>query len=452
MKNKGVDLLHGSIFRSLSILAIPIMATFLIQMAYNLVDMLWIGKLGAGAVASVGVAGNFMFLSNGLVNMPKVGAQALVGQSLGAKDVDKAARYAKNAFQITILFAFVYGLIMILFKDALIHFFQLTDPKVVKDAIYYLTITCGLVIFSFVNQTFTGILTSAGYTKITFQATSIGLVMNLILDPVLIFGWFGLPSLGVMGAAIATIGSQFVVTLLFLYSKKNIPLFERVHLLQKPDFDEWKDLLKIGFPVSLQSMLFSTISIVIARIVSSYGDTSIAVQKVGAQIESISWMIADGFSASLTAFVSQNYGAHDYVRVKEGYRTGIRIVGIWGAITTFILIVFAGPIFQCFIHEPEILPYGIDYLVILGTSQLFMCLEIATQGAFGGLGKTIPPSIVSIVFTTSRIPLALILSSFMGVNGIWWAISISSMFKGVLLVIWYLIDSKKMIESKIIPN
>lgn len=92
-KNQSIDLLHGPIFKSLSLLAIPIMATYFIQMAYNLVDMLWIGFLGSGAVASIGVSGNFMYLANGLVNMPKIGSQALVGQSLGANNQEQTKNY-----------------------------------------------------------------------------------------------------------------------------------------------------------------------------------------------------------------------------------------------------------------------------------------------------------------------------------------------------------------------
>lgn len=102
-----------------------------------------------------------------------------------------------------------------------------------------------------------------------------------------------------------------------------------------------------------------------------------------------------------------------------------------------------GPIFSCFIHETNILPYGIDYLIILGYSQLFMCIEIATQGAFNGLGKTLPPSIVSIVFTSARIPMAILLSNYLDVNGVWWAISISSIIKGTVLVIWFILYSKR---------
>lgn len=438
-KNQSVNLLQGPIFKSLSLLAIPIMATYFIQMAYNLVDMLWIGYLGSGAVASIGVSGNFMYLANGLVNMPKVGSQALVGQSLGAQNKKETRAYIQAAFQSAIFFAVVYGIIIILFQKSLIQLFNLTDPTIIQDAQNYLWITCGFVLFSFVNQIFTGILTAAGHSKSTFIATTTGLVLNLILDPILIFVF----DLKVVGAALATIIAQFIVTLVFLYDARNLEIFNEFQLLSKPEKNHIAKILKIGFPTSVQSMLFTCISMYIARLISAFGAISVAVQKVGSQIESISWMAADGFSASINAFTSQNYGAKNYTRVNKGYKTGMLVVSLWGFLTTCILIFLPGPIFSCFIHETNILPYGIDYLRILGYSQLFMCVEIATQAAFNGLGKTLPPSIVSIVFTSARIPMAILFSHYLGVNGVWWAISISSMIKGIVLVTWFIFYSKR---------
>lgn len=438
-KNQSVNLLQGPIFKSLSLLAIPIMATYFIQMAYNLVDMLWIGYLGSGAVASIGVSGNFMYLANGLVNMPKVGSQALVGQSLGAQNKKETRAYIQAAFQSAIFFAVIYGIIIILFQKSLIQLFNLTDPTIIQDAQNYLWITCGFVLFSFVNQIFTGILTAAGHSKSTFIATTTGLVLNLILDPILIFVF----DLKVVGAALATIIAQFIVTLVFLYDARNLEIFNEFQLLSKPEKNHIAKILKIGFPTSVQSMLFTCISMYIARLISAFGAISVAVQKVGSQIESISWMAADGFSASINAFTSQNYGAKNYTRVNKGYKTGMLVVSLWGFLTTCILIFLPRSIFSCFIHETNILPYGIDYLRILGYSQLFMCVEIATQGAFNGLGKTFPPSIVSIVFTSARIPMAILFSHYLGVNGVWWAISISSMIKGIVLVTWFIFYSKR---------
>ena len=110
------------------------------------------------------------------------------------------------------------------------------------------------------------------------------------------------------------------------------------------------------------------------------------------------------------------------------------VVLLWGFFCTIVLIVFPAPIFRIFIPEAAVLPMGIDYLRILGVSQLFMCMEITTAGAFSGLGRTLPPSIVSTSLTVARIPMALLLiSTPLGLNGIWWSITISSICKGIVL-------------------
>ena len=175
----------------------------------------------------------------------------------------------------------------------------------------------------------------------------------------------------------------------------------------------------------------------IGRIIAGWGATPIAVQKVGSQIESISWMTAEGFSAALTAFVGQNYGAGQYERVKEGYKKTLMLSSILGIFAT-VLLIFGGEwLFSLFINEPEVIKQGADYLRILGYSQVFMCLEITTTGAFFGVGKTMIPSVISTIFTGLRVPAALILASSLalGVDGVWWSISLSSVVKGILLVI-----------------
>ena len=148
-------------------------------------------------------------------------------------------------------------------------------------------------------------------------------------------------------------------------------------------------------------------------------------------------MTADGFSAALTAFVGQNYGAGQYERVKEGYKKTLMLSSILGIFAT-VLLIFGGEwLFSLFINEPEVIKQGADYLRILGYSQVFMCLEITTTGAFFGVGKTMMPSLISTIFTGLRVPAALILASTLalGVDGVWWSISLSSVVKGILLVI-----------------
>lgn len=214
---KKIDLINGPILSSLTKLALPIMATSLIQMAYNMIDMIWIGRLGSSAVASVGAAGMYMWLSNGLVTLARMGGQVHVGHAVGAGRTDSAGRYAATTFQMTLLLGVLYGLVCTIFSKPLIAFFHLTSSSVINDAVSYLMITCGLVIFSFLNQIFTGLFTAIGNSHPAFLSTSVGLVINIILDPLLIFGIGPFPALKVTGAAIATIIAQMVVTLLFYF-------------------------------------------------------------------------------------------------------------------------------------------------------------------------------------------------------------------------------------------
>lgn len=439
-----INLLEGKILPALSALALPIMATSLIQMAYNLIDMIWIGKIGASAVASVGAAGMFMWLSNGLATLAKMGGQIKVGHALGAQKKEDAAFYAQSSIQMGIVFAIGFGILSIVFADEMIGFFQLNSAQVIQDAKMYLMITCGLVIFSFVNQIFTGILTAMGNSRTSFIATGIGLVLNIVLDPLFIFGFGVIPPMGVAGAAIATVLAQLVVMLLFLYTiLRDMVLFCDVHILHSYSSQHTREIFRIGFPSAVQSMLFSGISMVIARLIAGWGDAAVAVQKVGSQIESISWMTAEGYAAALNSFVAQNHGAKNTGRIWEGYRLSMVVMLSWGVFCSLVLIVFPQVIFQVFIQELEVLPMGVDYLRILGVSQLFMCMEITTAGAFSGLGKTLPPSIVSILLTGARIPMAMLLGSWMGLNGVWWAITISSIGKGIVLLGWFLRDMKR---------
>lgn len=443
--HKNVDLLNGPVFSSLSRLALPIMATSLIQMAYNLTDMIWIGRIGSNAVAAVGAAGMYMWLSNGLASLSKMGGQVNTGYSLGSRHHEEAAKYVSNTFQLTLLLGLLYGIICVVFANPLIGFFNLNSPKVIADAHIYLQITCGFVVFSFLNQTFTGIFTAIGNSKAAFLATSIGLLINIFLDPALIFGLGPFPCLNVRGAAIATVIAQAVVTLIFLYfASKDQLLFHNVNILRKPNTTYLLSILRIGLPTCIQNMLFTGISMIIARMVASYGDAAVAVQKVGSQIESISWMTSDGFAAAVNSFIAQNRGAGNRARIKKGYTCAMSIVLLWGIICTILLMFCPAPIFRIFITEAAILPMGIDYLVILGVSQLPMSIEITTAGAFAGYGKTIPPSVVSIIFTAVRIPMALMLiQTPLALNGIWWSITISSILKGVFLFTWFIIILKK---------
>ena len=437
MKN---NLTEGPILKKLLILALPIMGTSLIQMAYNLTDMIWVGVLGSRAVTAIGTAGFYTWLAFAFIIIPKIGAEVGVAQSVGRKDVNEIKSYIRHSIQMNVALAAMYGAAMMVFRKQLIGFFNIPGDDIVNMATSYLFIISMGMIFFFLPPVLTSIFNGHGDSKTPFLINIIGLTVNIVLDPMLILGIGPFPQMGVAGAAVATIFAQFVVTMVFIWViRKKTDYFVGVNFLQKPDWKHIEKIVKLGMPVALQSGIFTIIAMVIARILSRWGATPIAVQSVGAQIESISWMTAAGFQTALSAFVGQNYGANRWDRIYKGYYTAIGIIAMMGIITSCLLIFFPGPIFSIFIREPKVIQDGIIYLRILGVSQLFMCIEITTAGAFNGLGKTVPPSIVGIIVNAMRIPGALILSISLGLSGVWWSISISSILKGIILTSWFML-------------
>lgn len=364
--------------------------------------------------------------------------------------MDEAKSYIRHSIQMIIFLAIFYGLVLVIFRNPLIGFFNLGEAQIIQDAKTYLVIVSLGMIFYTINPVFTAIFNGYGDSKTPFKINVIGLVMNIILDPVFIFGLGPIPRMEVAGAAIATVLAQIAVTIVFVKeARKRSELFSGLKLLSSPDMEHIWGIVKLGLPVAVQSGLFTIFAMVIARIIAHWGPTPIAVQKVGSQIESISWMTAGGFQTAMSTFTGQNFGAKKWDRVYRGYFVGIAIVSVIGIFATCLLIFGARPIFSVFIPEEEAIRYGIVYLKILGLSQLFMCIEITTAGAFNGLGKTVPPSIVGIVFNGLRIPASLALSSTaLGLNGVWWAISVSSIFKGIILCLWYLYILKRNPETK----
>ena len=440
------NLTKGPILKTLTKLAIPIMASSFLGTLYNITDMAWIGLLGSKAVAGVGVGGMFTWLSQGLAAMARMGGQVQVAQCIGRGERDRAHGFAQAAVQLATLMGIAYAVISLLFTRQMVAFFQLTDPEAQTAALAYTKIACGLIVFSFLTLTMTGLYTAQGDSKTPFLANLIGLVTNMILDPVLILGPGPFPKLGVVGAAIATVTAQAIVMTImilgvFIQKKENV--LKGISLTAKIPKEYLSGICRIGIPTAIQGMAYCAISMVLTRMVSAYGAEAVATQRVGGQIESISWNTADGFAAALNAFIAQNYGAGKMDRVRKGYRASLWTVGIWGLLISFVFICFPQAIADIFFHEPKAVATAVGYLVIIGFSEAFMCVELTTVGALSGLGRTRLCSIISITFTSARIPLAIILGGLIGLNGIWWALSITSIIKGIIFTCTFLWITRK---------
>jgi len=211
------NLTQGPILQVLIRLALPIMASAFLSTAYSITDMAWIGMLGSKAVAGVGVGGMYGWLSSGVAALPRMGGQVRVGQALGRGDRKGAESYAAASLQMVTAMGLLYGAVCMIFTRQLVAFFQVEDPVTVQYAHEYLRIACGLVVFQFVGYALTGLYTAQGDSKTPLKANFIGLILNMILDPILILGVGPFPRLEIVGAAIATIFAQLVTCVILVH-------------------------------------------------------------------------------------------------------------------------------------------------------------------------------------------------------------------------------------------
>ena len=350
-KSKTVDLTSGPILKTLAELALPIMISSMLGTAYSIMDMAWIGLLGAKAVAGVGVGGMYVWLSQGLASLSRMGGQVNTAQACGAKIMTRHApmlRFSAAHCTVRHLFAAV----CVIFIQPLLGFFNLTDAETYTAARSYTLITCGLILFSYLNLTLTGLSTAQGDSRTPLLANFIGLAGNMILDPLLILGIGPFPRLEVAGAAIATVSSQilvFVVMVLRIrHSRLEPNVLQHLNLLSVFPKEYYKHIFRIGFPTAIQGSIYCFISMVLTRMVSGYGAAAIATQRVGGQIESVSWNTADGFASALNAFIAQNYGARKKDRIRKGYSLSFRVLTIWGLFVTAAFVFLPEPIARLF--------------------------------------------------------------------------------------------------------
>lgn len=438
------NLTRGPINRQLFNLAMPIMATSFIQMAYSLTDMAWVGRLGSEAVAAVGSVGILTWMSGSISLLNKVGSEVSVGQSIGAQNQTDARNFASHNVTIALLISLCWGALLFILASPIIQIYELA-PHITDHAVSYLRIISTGLPFIFLSAAFTGIYNAAGRSKIPFYISGTGLILNIVLDPLFIFG-FGL---GTNGAAYATWISQAAVFGIFVYQ-----LRRRDALLGRfPFFTRLKKryshrILKLGLPVATLNTLFAFVNMFLCRTASEQGGhIGLMTFTTGGQIEAITWNTAQGFSTALGAFIAQNYAAGCNDRVIKSWHTTLWMTSIFGTLCSLLFIFFGNEVFALFVPEQAAYESGGVFLRIDGYSQLFMMLEITTQGVFYGLGRTVPPAIVSIGCNYLRIPLAILFVRMgMGVEGIWWAVCVTTIAKGLILATWFFFIKKRVLK------
>lgn len=441
---REVNLLRGNIFSALLKMALPLMGTAFVQMAYSLVDLMWLGRLSTEAVAAVGACSFLVWIAQAITLVAKTGVSVGLSQSYGRNDDESLKKVWLAGFGLNLILCIGLIILYISMRNEIIGFYRL-EESVHTMAVDYLLIVSGGLIFTFLNPILSAAFFAKGNSITPFKISIISLVINLILDPFLIFGIWIFPQMGIKGAALATILAQMISSLLYLYvGVVNREIFVRTNYFKIPEGSYFKSILNFGLPAALQSLIHASVSMILNRYIASFGAIYIAVYSIGSQIESISWMTADGFAVAFSAFFGQNFGAKNYERLHDGRREAMKIVNIIGIFATVLLFFFAENLFRLFIpKDPDAIVAGIDYLKILAFSQYFMALEIGTTGMLNGLGLTRYPAINAMVLNISRIPMALLFMPIFQVNGIWLAMSLSSVLKGIFLTLIYYYLRKK---------
>lgn len=437
---KKINLLDNRIYRNLILLSLPIMTTSFIQMSYSLMDTFWVGKLGTEAIAGVGIVSFIMWFANSLVLVSKTGIEIGVAYSIGSRDDKQFRKYIDTSVAINLFMSITFGIILYIFGLDIIKFFNIKSETVNSLASSYLNIVILGLPFTFLNPLFSGVFNGSGNSKVPFIANSAGLIINIVLDPILIYGYFGLPKYGVSGAAIATTLSQMIVTGIFIvFSFLNGKILHGFNLVKNFSKAIFKEVLRLGVPTAFKSCIFAFISTILLRIIANWGENAVAAENVAVQIEAINWMTVEGFSIALCALIAQNYGAKNYENIQSGYKKGLKIILWIGVFCSVFLFVSSDFIIRLFIKDDlETIRMGVSYLKILAFSEIFLALEIGISGMFNGLKNTKTPTIISTFSNALRIPLAyLVLYLELDITYIWVVISFCTFVKGFLNYVFF---------------
>lgn len=436
------NLTTGPIGSHITRLAIPILGTSLIQLLYSFTDMAWLGRLSAEAVAAAGAASVFIWLANSFSLVNKVGAEVTVANAIGRGELKDAATYAAHTSTLGFIMGVGMMLIYGLLASPLIGFYQLA-PHIHQMGVQYMQIVSLGMPLIFMIVSYTGTYNASGHSKIPFIISTIGLVMNMILDPIFIF----LFDLGVVGAAWATIISQATVLTLFLIQiLHRDKLLGGIQIFTRLQRRFTNHILRLGTPVAIMNSLFALINMSLGRVASQYGGyIGVMTLTTGGQLEGICWNTAQGFSTALSAFVSQNFGAGKRERIISAFRFTLKLSLAVGLFGFFFYFFWGKNLFRLIVPEEAAYTAGATYLRIQAIAQIFSMLEITSQGFFYGIRRTLPPSLISMVGNLIRIPFALILLPiYSQITILWWIICISSVLKGAVAFAWYFVERRRL--------
>ncbi len=422
------DFTTGNLNRAILLLAIPMVLEMVLESLFAVVDVFWVGRLGADAVATVGLTESLLSLVFAVGLGLSLSTTAMVARRIGEKDPEGAAVAGVQAIAIGLVISILVGLPSFIYAPHLLHLMG-ASPQIVAVGSGYARIALagsGAIMMLFLNN---AIFRGAGDAAIAMRLLWVSNIINLVLDPCLIFGWGPFPKLGVTGAALATFTGRSIGVLYQFY--RLLRGTERIRILRRQvhlNFSVLLRLLRVSLTGILQFAIAHTSWIGLVRIVSVFGSAALAGYTIAIRILIFVLMPSWGLSNAAATLVGQNLGAEQPERAETSvWRTGLYNMIFLGVIGLFF-VVFAEPIIRLFTSDPAVIPLAVSSLRILSYGNIGYAYGMVMLQAFNGAGDTVTPTIVHFFgFWLLEIPLAyfLAITIHMQSNGVYIAIVVA---------------------------
>lgn len=418
-------------------MSLPMMISMLVQALYNVVDSYFVAKVSEDALTAVGMAFPFQNLMIAVAVGTGVGVNALLSRSLGAQDQQTANRTAENGVLLSVLSAVVFLVAALLFAQP---FFELqkATPEIARQGAAYLRICGGLSFGIFLEIMFERLLQSTGRTFYTMITQGVGALINIVMDPMLIFGIGPFPQMGVSGAAAATVLGQIVAAILAIYFNVT-----RNHDIQpslrgfRPNGHIIRQIYSVGIPTIVLDSISSVTTFGMNLILISFSSTAVAVFNVYFKLQSFVFMPVFGLNNGLVPIVSYNYGARKKKRLTGAIRFGAMLaVGIM-LVGLIIIQLFPAPILSLFEASADMLRIGVPALRIISLCFVFAGFNVICTSAFQALGNGILSMLISIVRQlVVLLPAAFLLSLSGDLDLVWLAFPIAEVAAVCLSVLF----------------
>ncbi len=432
------NLVNQPIVKSLLVLAVPTIIANVLQSAYQITDLFWIGKLGAEGVAAVSVCFPIIFFFISLAMGLSIGGSILVSQFKGKGTYNGINDSAGQSVMLAFFVSIFLGLIGFLFSDTIIGFMSL-EADVALSAISYLRISFIGIIFVFGYMTFQGLLRGVGEVKLPAMIVFFTVLLNLVVDPIFILGWGIIPAFGVAGAAIATIITQgiayfFALFVLFRGSRGISLSFINF----KPKKRLIKKIFNLGLPTSLSMSTRSLGMVIMTYIITGFGTVVIASYGIGHQLFVLVFFPVLGLSMASSILVGQNIGADKKQSACEVGIKAMFLAFIFLLLLSFICYIFAPDFVRIFNTDPAVVAEASKFIRVMCYAFVFLGIAQVLNGVFQGAGDTKTAMKISL-FTMwiIQLPFAYFVSNKIGSIGIWMSIPIANTVFALIALFWF---------------